>query len=209
MRVNGAQYTIKVDQYFPNNISIQPTIVKIIVNNLISNSLKHTKNGQVSVNISKINDYKNIKIGNEIPSIIIEQSYDTSSSIYEISSPNSSSSIPPSITVGSPHNPLLNYLRIEIRDTGSGIPPALLPCIFDEHTSDQTGTNWDGTGLGLPICLKLCNEVNGYIQYGSKVNVGSVFNFYLPFQGEGVIQDKILVENKKINQFDYESGSHD
>lgn len=60
MSQNGNnQLIFDVEQYFPNKISIQPTIVKRIVNNLISNSLKHTKNGKVSVKINKLNDKKN------------------------------------------------------------------------------------------------------------------------------------------------------
>ena len=41
-------------------------------------------------------------------------------------------------------------------DTGFEIPTDKINKIFDEKESDQTGSNFDGTGLGLPIYAQLC-----------------------------------------------------
>jgi len=53
--------------------------------------------------------------------------------------------------------------------------------------SDEEGENWDGTGLGLPICLKLATSYNSFIRYGSQVGNKTVFQFYYPFQGTNPI----------------------
>lgn len=57
------------------------------------------------------------------------------------------------------------YLSIEVNDNGKGIAADKQELIFDEQVSDQTDTNWDGTGLGLPICAQLCLKINACIRY--------------------------------------------
>ena len=70
---------------------------------------------------------------------------------------------------------------IEVRDTGVGIPPALLPVIFDPFEQAETGTSrrFEGTGLGLAISKQLC-ELMGYaLSATSDVGRGSVFRVAL------------------------------
>jgi len=55
------------------------------------------------------------------------------------------------------------YMLVEIVDNGKGIPGEKLNQIFEEMNTDEEGGNWDGTGLGLPICLKLAIQTNSYI----------------------------------------------
>mmetsp|Transcript_14244 Transcript_14244/g.11741 ORF Transcript_14244/g.11741 Transcript_14244/m.11741 type:complete len:92 (+) Transcript_14244:501-776(+) len=73
-----------------------------------------------------------------------------------------------------------NYLMFEIQDNGIGIPQNKLDNIFNEQETDQTGENWDGTGLGLPICLTLCKNMDGFIKYSSERNQITVFRLYIP-----------------------------
>jgi signal transduction histidine kinase len=43
LAINGVnKYTIQVKEFFPKNLCIQKTLFKRVVNNIISNSLKHT-----------------------------------------------------------------------------------------------------------------------------------------------------------------------
>jgi len=53
----GNDFHLEIEQNFPKEIFIKPTILKRILNNLISNSLKHTTEGQVSIKIFKIEPY--------------------------------------------------------------------------------------------------------------------------------------------------------
>lgn len=52
-----------------------------------------------------------------------------------------------------------DYVVIEVKDTGSGIPDTYLPKIFDPLFTTKSG----GTGLGLSICKKIIDEHNGSI----------------------------------------------
>ncbi len=73
-------------------------------------------------------------------------------------------------------------VRVEISDTGEGIPPADLPHIFeqfyrgDKSRSRQTG----GAGLGLAIAKRIIQAHGGQIQVESNVAQGSKFSFVLP-----------------------------
>ncbi|MCC6552215.1 MAG: GAF domain-containing protein [Polyangiaceae bacterium] len=68
--------------------------------------------------------------------------------------------------------------RIEVCDTGSGIPEANLTKIFDPFfTTKPVG---QGTGLGLSISYKIIEEHKGTIKVESKVGAGTRFTIQLP-----------------------------
>ncbi|MCC6811441.1 MAG: response regulator [Deltaproteobacteria bacterium] len=73
---------------------------------------------------------------------------------------------------------------VEIRDTGTGIPPDVVSRIFEPFfTTKPVGV---GTGLGLSICRNLITAMGGEIQVESRVSVGTVFRIVLPASaGEG------------------------
>ncbi len=67
---------------------------------------------------------------------------------------------------------------IEIRDSGQGIAPDLLPRIFEPFfTTKEAG---EGTGLGLSICHFTVEAMRGEIQVESEVGNGSTFRILLP-----------------------------
>jgi signal transduction histidine kinase len=68
------------------------------------------------------------------------------------------------------------YVRIDVADTGPGIPPQILEKIFTPFFT----TKAQGTGLGLPICFKLINLHNGDIRVTSDDSQGTVFTIELP-----------------------------
>ncbi len=69
------------------------------------------------------------------------------------------------------------YTILKVSDTGIGIEEKNIDKIFerfyrvDESRSRKTG----GTGIGLPICKKICAAHNTTISVDSKVGVGTVF----------------------------------
>ncbi len=68
--------------------------------------------------------------------------------------------------------------RIQISDTGSGIPPEVLPRIFDPFfTTKPVGV---GTGLGLSICHGIVSGLGGEIQVESTPGQGTSFCVLLP-----------------------------
>jgi signal transduction histidine kinase len=67
---------------------------------------------------------------------------------------------------------------VEVRDTGSGIPDAILSRIFDPFfTTKPIGV---GTGLGLAICHRIVTALGGQIEVESQVGKGTVFRTILP-----------------------------
>ncbi len=67
---------------------------------------------------------------------------------------------------------------VEIRDTGAGIAPDVLPRILDPFfTTKPVGK---GTGLGLSICHGIVSSMGGELQVESAVGKGSVFRVILP-----------------------------
>ena len=55
-------------------------------------------------------------------------------------------------------------------DTGCGIPPEILPRIFQPFFT--TKENGKGTGLGLPIVQRVAEEAGGFIEVESVVGAG-------------------------------------
>jgi len=69
-------------------------------------------------------------------------------------------------------------IRVDITDTGNGIPKDMLPKIFDPFfTTKPVGV---GTGLGLPICQDIIKKHNGEIRVESEIGRGTTFSVYLP-----------------------------
>ena len=74
-------------------------------------------------------------------------------------------------------------IKIDIRDTGSGIPEDSLDTIFDRFSqvvNSKREASSNGSGLGLTITKRLVELHNGKISVTSKVNVGSTFTIVLP-----------------------------
>ncbi|MBI4761388.1 MAG: sensor histidine kinase [Chloroflexota bacterium] len=73
------------------------------------------------------------------------------------------------------------HLRITIRDTGNGIPPADLPFIFDRFwRGDKSRTERTHSGLGLAITKQLVHAHGGTIEAQSEVGKGTTFIIQLP-----------------------------
>ncbi len=70
------------------------------------------------------------------------------------------------------------YVRVEISDTGPGIPEEIRDRIFDPFfTSKDVGS---GTGLGLSISLAIIESHGGWIDVKSEVGKGACFTIYIP-----------------------------
>jgi signal transduction histidine kinase/DNA-binding response OmpR family regulator len=72
-------------------------------------------------------------------------------------------------------------VRIEVRDSGPGIPPDEKRRIFEAfHRMQQNEKSTEGTGLGLAITRKLVELHGGELDVESKPGEGSCFFFTLP-----------------------------
>jgi CheY-like chemotaxis protein len=80
-----------------------------------------------------------------------------------------------------PNDPLLEdgtYLLIEVRDTGSGIDPKILPYIFEPFFT--TKPEGKGTGLGLAMVHGIVEQAGGTIRVTSLPGEGARFQVLLP-----------------------------
>jgi len=70
------------------------------------------------------------------------------------------------------------WVAVVFQDDGPGIPPDILPNIFDPfYTTKRPGR---GTGLGLSICKAIMREHNGNVEAASGPGGGAVFTVTLP-----------------------------
>jgi signal transduction histidine kinase len=74
------------------------------------------------------------------------------------------------------------FVRVEVQDTGIGIPKKDIAHLFDEfyRVKSKETRLITGTGLGLSIAKKIVEEHNGHIEVESKLHQGSTFRVLLP-----------------------------
>lgn len=68
-------------------------------------------------------------------------------------------------------------LRVDIKDTGHGIKPEVMPHIFVPFFSTKP---LGGSGLGLAICHEIIRDLGGKISVKSEFGKGATFSVYLP-----------------------------
>jgi signal transduction histidine kinase/CheY-like chemotaxis protein len=98
--------------------------------------------------------------------------------------------------------------RIEVTDTGAGIPAAKLAEIFEKFTqADSSITRkYGGTGLGLAITRRLVDMQGGKIDVKSEIGKGSTFVVTLPFQPAELPAPPPEMESRPAVQA--QSGAH-
>lgn len=77
-----------------------------------------------------------------------------------------------------PDLPLMpgRYVRIAVKDTGTGIAPENINKIFDPFFT----TKEMGSGLGLATCFSIMKKHGGYISVSSTIGAGATFTLFLP-----------------------------
>lgn len=91
-------------------------------------------------------------------------------------------------------------IRVEIMDTGIGIPDERMNVLFEPFVqADESTTRiYGGTGLGLAICKRLIDLMGGVIFATSDQDKGSTFTIELP----------LTITDNSIIEFDPESDAH-
>ncbi len=153
---NGTVLRLNFAPDTPETVSGDPTRIRQIVTNLVSNAIKFTRDGEIVITVT--------------------------------SRPNGD-------------------IKIDVEDSGIGIPREKLDAIFEEFTQADSSTTrrYGGTGLGLAITRKLISLMNGRIEVKSTPGAGSVFSVTLPLKSSGQepVRDKIKKDNRPRKKPDW------
>ena len=74
--------------------------------------------------------------------------------------------------------PAADYVRIDISDTGTGIPADIVDKIFEPFFS--TKEVGKGTGLGLSTVYGIVKQTGGFVYVDSEPGEGTSFRIFLP-----------------------------
>jgi signal transduction histidine kinase len=72
-----------------------------------------------------------------------------------------------------------NSYRVDIRNSGTAIPPDTLEHLFEQYTTLESTREYSGTGLGLAICRTIISQHFGRI-WAENTGQGPRFSFVLP-----------------------------
>ena len=73
----------------------------------------------------------------------------------------------------------LEYCLIKISDNGTGISKSAQDKIFEPNFTTKNS----GMGLGLAMVKKIIDDLNGFIEYQTQINIGTQFYIYIPIKG--------------------------
>ena len=75
-------------------------------------------------------------------------------------------------------------MELVVSDDGTGIPPELMPVLFDRFTraDPARGRDTGGSGLGLAICRAVVESYGGTIEAFSPPGLGATFVIRLPVE---------------------------
>jgi signal transduction histidine kinase len=88
------------------------------------------------------------------------------------------------------------YLRIDVIDTGIGIPEDKLERVFDSffQVDNSSTRQFGGTGLGLSIARNFAAAHRGTLNVSSTVGAGSTFTLKLPYVAEAASESVAPVD---------------
>lgn len=92
------------------------------------------------------------------------------------------------------HHPLVNgdleYAIVTVSDNGIGFDPRYSSKIFELFQRLHSKDDYSGTGIGLALCKKIVQNLNGFITAESEPGKGAVFAFYIPVKkGEDQLRE--------------------
>ena len=92
-----------------------------------------------------------------------------------------------------------NFVKIEIKDNGKGIPKKNLNFIFDRfYQIERDESSRSGTGIGLALAKSVIELHKGSIKVKSKEKEGTSFVILLPFGKNHLTKEQIIKEADEI-----------
>lgn len=179
-------WEVVIDPQVPTQVLGDKKRLRQILLNIVNNSIKFTDQGSIVLRVY----IKPLPNPNPLRESIRNQIPIPHVPIRPITSPSSATTFLKSDTLKLAHDePEINWsqgepvmFHFEIEDTGVGIEPELIPHLFQSFRHAGPGRNPDGVGLGLAICKKLTQLMQGDIEIKfTQPNKGTCIHFYLPF----------------------------
>ena len=101
------------------------------------------------------------------------------------------------------------FVKIEIKDTGSGIPKKNINYVFDRfYQIEKDENSRSGTGIGLALAKSVLELHKGKIKVKSQENEGTSFIILLPFGKDHLSKDQLIKESNEIEEINiYENAS--
>ena len=166
----GLELITAINDDVPMAVRGDPSRLRQIMVNLISNAVKFTEVGEVVVRVS-LNSDASSGLHRAIRGIMPNPEHDK---------------ILPPVS-----------LLFEVQDTGIGIPLSAQGKLFQSFSQADTSTTrrFGGTGLGLAICKRLVELMGGNIHLSSVPGAGTVFRFEIhltPLATQSLVSSIIL-----------------
>ena len=97
-----------------------------------------------------------------------------------------------------------NFVKIEIKDNGKGIPKKNLNFIFDRfYQIERDDSSRSGTGIGLALAKSIIELHSGSIKAKSKEKEGTSFVILLPFGKNHLTKEQIIKETNEIETVNF------
>ncbi len=101
------------------------------------------------------------------------------------------------------------FLQFFVKDTGIGLAKEQHTLIFQRFTKAEISKQklYRGAGLGLSICKSLVERLGGKIWVESEENIGSTFNFTIPFDNSEIIEKTAQPKKRKSQKYNWKNKS--
>ena len=92
------------------------------------------------------------------------------------------------------------FLAYSVSDSGCGITPEQLEKLFQPFTQADSSTTreYGGTGLGLTITKRFCEELGGSVEVVSQKDVGSTFTLLLPRISSSALVERLTKKDEQV-----------
>ena len=90
------------------------------------------------------------------------------------------------------------YVLIQVQDTGTGMPRAILDRIFEPFFTTKELAK--GTGLGLSTAFRIVHDFGGFINVYSEVGQGTTFKVYMPAKTDQAIGEIVTPSQPLLAQ---------
>lgn len=178
-------------------LEVQETIISDIINNVCEAFKEECRNKSIDLSCNVDKDLTGYVDAKNIEKIL----WNLLSNALKFTPKGGSISL----MVQEKANDGIKKLKIEVRDSGIGIPQEEINKIFNQFykIQDSQAINKEGTGIGLSIVKELVEIHHGEINVSSVIGQGTTFTIILPCSKESFSTNELVVfkeENQQLKE---------